>query len=222
MTTSHRTRTSTSYERIRADITAGVLEPGSKLKVEAMGERYTVGATPLREALRRLSAEGLVLYHDQRGFSVAPLNWAELPILKTSRCDIESLALRQAIEHRTAQWEHQLVVLIHQLGRTPRSLSKRHYQPNPEWEALHSQFHSTLIAPCPSRWIKQICATMSEEAYRFRQIAAGKTFAKRNEHEEHQLIFQAAIDGKADLAVKHLVSHYSRTTTIVMQSAAKT
>ena len=54
------TRASAVYERLRADIAHGVLEPGSKLRVGAMSERYGVGASPLREALSRLSAEGLV------------------------------------------------------------------------------------------------------------------------------------------------------------------
>ena len=50
------TRASAVYERLRADITHGALEPGSRLRVEAMCARYEVGASPLREALSRLSA----------------------------------------------------------------------------------------------------------------------------------------------------------------------
>ena len=213
------TRATAVYDRLRHDIAIGALEPGSRLRVEAMAERYGVGATPLREALSRLSAEGFVDRTEQRGFSVTPLNWDELPTLRQTRCDVESIALRQSIESRTPAWEEALALIVHRLGRTPRSLSAEAYEPNPAWETLHREFHRTLLANCPSRWMRSFCDSLSEEAYRFRQVAAVRSFTKRNEHDEHKRLFEAAIDGRADDAVRLLVEHYTRTSDIVMQGA---
>jgi DNA-binding GntR family transcriptional regulator len=213
------TRASAVYEQLRADITHGVLEPGSKLRVEAMCQRYNVGASPLREALSRLSSEGLVDRTDQRGFNVTALKWDELPILTNSRAQIESLALRESINARDTVWEHELVLLVHQLSRTPRSLAQAEYIPNPEWEALHRAFHKVLLARCPSRWMRGFCDSLADEAYRFRQVAAGQNFSSRNEHTEHVAIFEAAIAGHADEAVKLLVKHYTRTATLVASQA---
>jgi DNA-binding GntR family transcriptional regulator len=213
------TRASAVYGRLREDIAHGVLEPGSKLGVEAMGQRYGVGASPLREALSRLSAEGLVDRNDQRGFRVAALQWSELPTLTKNRVQLESLALRESIEHRDAAWEEALVLLVHRLSRTPRSLSAEQYVPNPSWETLHRDFHRMLLARCPSRWLRAFCDTLAEEAYRFRQVAAGSSFSKRNEHHEHQAIFEAAIAGQADEAVRLLTEHYTRTATVVATQA---
>lgn len=205
------TRASAVYAQLRADISHGVLEPGSKLRVEAMCLRYGVGASPLREALNRLSAEGLVDRSDQRGFSVAPLKWDELPVLTHNRVQLESLVLRESIAARDGAWEDRLVLLVHRLGRTPRSLSEKAYEPNPAWEALHRDFHRALLAGCPSRWMRGFCDTLAEEAYRFRQLAAGRSFSQRNEHAEHLAIFEAAIAGDADTAVRLLTEHYTRT-----------
>lgn len=213
------TRASAVYERLRADITHGVLEPGSKLRVTAMCQRYAVGASPLREALSRLSAEGLVDRTEQRGFNVTALKWDELPILTDSRAQLESLALRESINARDTTWEHELVLLVHQLARTPRSLAPDHYIPNPQWEALHRAFHKVLLARCPSRWMRGFCDNLADEAYRFRQVAAGQHFASRNEHAEHVAIFEAAIAGDADQAVELLVQHYMRTATLVASQA---
>jgi DNA-binding GntR family transcriptional regulator len=213
------TRASAVYEQLRTDITRGILEPGSKLRVEAMGKRYEVGASPLREALSRLSAEGLVTRTDQRGFSVTALQWDELPILTHSRAQLESLALRESINARDTAWEHELVLLVHQLSRTPRSLAQEQYIPNPQWEAMHREFHKVLLARCPSRWIRSFCDSLTDEAYRFRQVAAGQNFSSRNEHAEHVAIFEAAIAGDADEAVKLLVKHYTRTATLVASQA---
>ncbi len=213
------TRASAVYEQLRHDITHGTLEPGSKLRVEAMCKRYEVGASPLREALSRLSAEGLVARTDQRGFSVTALKWDELPILTQTRAQLESLALRESINARDTAWEHALVVLVHQLSRTQRSLAPDKYIPNPEWEALHREFHKVLLVRCPSRWMRSFCDSLADEAYRFRQVAAGQNFSSRNEHTEHTAIFEAAIAGDADEAVKLLVQHYTRTATLVASQA---
>ena len=213
------TRAGAVYEQLRADITQGGLEPGSRLRVEAMCTRYGVGASPLREALSRLSAEGLVDRTEQRGFSVAALQWDELPVLARSRIQIESLALRESIVARDAAWEEKLVLLVHRLARTPRSLSTEHHVPNPAWETLHRDFHRALLARCPSRWLRGFCDTLADEAYRFRQLAADRAFHKRNEHAEHVAIFEAAIDGRADDAVRLLGEHYDRTAALVATQA---
>jgi DNA-binding GntR family transcriptional regulator len=213
------TRASAVYEQLRADITHGILVPGSKLRVEAISKRYEVGASPLREALSRLSAEGLVDRTDQRGFSVSALKWDELPTMAQTRAQLESLALRDSIQARDTDWEHALVLLVHQLSRTPRSLAEDRYVPNPEWESLHRDFHRVLLARCPSRWLLSFCANLADEAYRFRQVAAGQSFSSRNVHAEHVAIFEAAIGGKADEAVQMLVQHYTRTATLVANEA---
>lgn len=213
------TRASAVYEQLRTDITQGVLAPGSKLRVGAMGERYGVGASPLREALSRLSAEGLVARTDQRGFSVAALSWGELPTLTRNRVQLESLALTESIEQRDTAWEDQLALLVHRLSRTPRSLASYHYVPNPEWEALHREFHRSLLARCPSRWLRAFCDSLADEAYRFRQLAAVKVFSSRNEHAEHLGIFEAAIHGRAKEAVRLLAEHYTRTAGVISSQA---
>ncbi len=213
------TRASAVYEQLRADIAHGELEPGSKLRMEAMSARYGVGASSLREALNRLSAEGFVDRTDLRGFSVATLNWEDLPTLMRTRLQIESIALRESIERRDQALEDQLVLLVHRLSRTPRSLSTDHYVTNPAWEAMHRDFHRTLVSRCPSRWLRGFCETLADEAYRFRQVAAGKSFTVRNEHAEHVAIFEAAIEGRADDAVLSLEEHYLKTAATVASQA---
>ncbi len=213
------TRASAVYEQLRSDVSHGVLEPGSKLRVEAMCTRYGVGASPMREALSRLSSEGLVVRTDLRGFSVAPLNWDELPTLTKNRIALESMVLRESIEHRDQNMEDELVLLVHRLARTPRSLSAEHFQPNPAWETLHTAFHRTLLSRCPSRWMRAFCDNLADEAYRFRQVAAGKSFSSRNEHAEHTAIFEAVIEGRGDDAVRLLTEHYSKTSSVLTDLA---
>jgi DNA-binding GntR family transcriptional regulator len=212
-------RTSVVYERLRQDLLHGDLKAGEKLAVASLSMRYAFGASPVREALSRLSAEGLVEQIDQRGFRAAALDFSELPVLTQTRCELESLALRQSIALRSKAWEDALVVIVHHLAKTPRSLSDKSYVRNPVWEDLHAQLHTTLIANCPSRWLKQFCSTLTGEAFRFRQVAAFKSYAHRDEHAEHMALFQASIDGNADLAVALLQAHYQRTSSLTSEAA---
>lgn len=213
------TRASAVYEQLRSDITRGLLAPDTKLRVAAMCERYKVGASPLREALSRLSAEGLVAKNDQRGFSVSPIEWDQLHTLTQTRLQLESLALRESIERRDQAWEEHLTQLVEQLGRVPRSLSKKSYQPNPEWEDLHRAFHCGLLSRCTSRWLLSFCDTLADEAYRYRQLAAGRVFSSRNEHAEHVALFEAAIQGRVDDALGLLRQHFTKTHDAVQAQA---
>ncbi len=61
------------YDLIRRDIPQGILLPDEKMRIESVPDRYKIGSVPVREALNRLSAEGLVKCKKQRGFFVAPL-----------------------------------------------------------------------------------------------------------------------------------------------------
>lgn len=203
-------RSSVVYDLLRQDLLRGVFAPGEKLGTVALGQRYAMGSSSVREALNRLSAEGLVDRIDQKGFRVASLDWRELPILLETRCEIEALALRDSIKHRTAAWEDALILLVYRLSNTPRSLADDHYVLNPVWEELHTQFHHALLANCRSRWLRQFCASLADEAYRFRQVSASRNYARRDEG-EHVAIFQTCLEGRADEAVALLVAHYRRT-----------
>ncbi|MEO8442629.1 MAG: GntR family transcriptional regulator, partial [Betaproteobacteria bacterium] len=98
------TLASTVYDRLRTDILAGELKPGHKLRIEFLGKRYRTGHIPLREALNRLSSDGLVERRDQRGFLVAPVSAADLRELTKTRCLVEGAALRESLAARSAAW----------------------------------------------------------------------------------------------------------------------
>lgn len=214
-------RTTVAYDLLRQDLLHGAIPAGQRLAVAALGTRYGLGASPVREALSRLSAEGLVERIDQKGFRVAGLDWSQLAVLTRTRCQVESLALRESIEHRTAAWEDSLAVVVHRLSRTPRSLSSTRYERNPAWEDLHGQFHQLLVANCPSRWLRQFCQSLADEAYRYRQVAASQNHRRRNAHAEHVALFQACSEGRADDAVALLAAHYERTASLTRDPAGK-
>src|SRR6201987_2510605 len=111
------TRTRAIYERLRRDIIRGTLPPGEKLRIEVLRTRYNVGGTPLREALNRLSTEGLVTQSDQRGFRVTPVSADDLLELTRTRCLINEVALRESITRGGRDWEEGVLLALHRLWR---------------------------------------------------------------------------------------------------------
>jgi GntR family transcriptional regulator, carbon starvation induced regulator len=73
-------------ERLRSDIVSGAWSPGTKLKMRELLPRYDVGASPMREALARLAAEGFVEQRAQRGMRVPELNFEELQDTESPLC----------------------------------------------------------------------------------------------------------------------------------------
>ena len=212
------TLASSVYERLRADILRGELRPGDKLRIEFVSERYDAGHSPVREALNRLSSDGLVDRRDQRGFCVAAASLADLLELTRTRCWLEEIGLRESIKAFSSSWEEGVVLALHRLERVPRSITPQSYHENPEWERLHRAFHRSLIAGCDSRWLLGFCDQLADQAYRYRQLSAQQAFPKRNEKNEHQAIVSAVLARDADLAVALLNEHYRKTADIIVES----
>ena len=206
------------YERLRDDILRGQLPPGDKLRIEFVSERYDAGHSPVREALNRLSSDGLVDRRDQRGFYVAAASVADLLELTRTRCWLEEIGLRESMRAFTPEWEEG-VVLAHAPARSrmPRSISPDEYQENPEWERLHRAFHRSLIAGCGSRWLLGFCDQLADQAYRYRQLSVQRVYPKRKEKDEHEAIVQCRPRtrrrpgrGLADRALPQDRRHHSR------------
>ena len=82
---------------LRAQIISGALRPGEPLRQELLADRFATSRMPIREALRVLESEGLVVLVPHKGAAVAPLDPAELEEVYEMRVAAETLALRRAI-----------------------------------------------------------------------------------------------------------------------------
>lgn len=212
---SNETLASSAYQRLLNDILSGKLSPCHKLRLQELKVEYKVGNSPLREALNRLSANGMVDRVENRGFRVSAVSVEELEELTRTRCWLEEIALRESINNGDEEYHESLVLTVHRLTRTPipnqsdSSYSKEH-------EDLHRDFHRALIAACNSDILINYCAQMHEQTLRYRNLVEG---IEDNEgHEEHKAILDAVLNRDADTAVDLLIRHYQITAEIVIAS----
>ena len=198
------------FDRLRDDILNGVLLPGQKLKIESLREQYTVGASPVREALSMLTSEGLVQRLDQRGFRVSEISVSAFEELLQTRCWLEDRALRESIASGTAAWEEAVLLAHHRLTKTPRT-SGQSDMASPQWETAHKLFHMSLLSACGSGFLIGFCEQLYDLNIRYRNIAGSVAYPSRDVANEHLAICEAAIDRDADLAVRLLGEHYTDT-----------
>ena len=92
----------TTYEAIRAKILDGTLKPGSRLLQKEIANDFGLSHVPLREALRKLEGERLVVVSPRRGVTVSSLSEEGLTDLYRVRLALEPLAFRRAAEFATA------------------------------------------------------------------------------------------------------------------------
>jgi DNA-binding GntR family transcriptional regulator len=206
-----------AYNRIRGDILQGELKPEEKLKIHALRERYGTGASPLREALSQLTADGLVTRVEKRGFRVAGANSDDLDELVQARCWIEGQALRESIARATPEWEHAVVIAIYELTRAPRSLGGKQFRSNPEWERLHKRFHMAVISGCANRIVTDLCDQLYDRAVRYRSLSIARAYTRRDVPREHQELADVVLSRDADKAVAALNAHYQRTARLLVE-----
>jgi len=212
---SKQTATSQVAAVLRAAIQEGRLKPGARLKIDHLRKQFDTAVNPVREALNRLVAEGLVELTDHKGFSVTSISLEAWRDLLEARCMIEAEALRKSILNPTEDWRDEIVVSLHRLLRTPRFNDDERAVMNPEWERTHHRFHRALLARCGSATVIEICNDLRLRADRYRVIAGRARHARTSYNDEHELMAELAMKGDADGAVETLVLHYRATLKVV-------
>lgn len=200
--TAKNTKATRLNDRLREAILSGALPPGSKINLDTVRRAFDVSLSPLREALARLIAVGLVEMHDNRGYSVAPVSQANLAEITRLRAEFDSLALARAIAIGDLDWESEVMRTLHRLGRVARGAA---------WEQAHREFHMALLSGCGMPLLLQFCHVLHDLNDRYRRLLPTGDGGLRDVAAEHDEIARAAIAREAGLACAALREHVLRT-----------
>lgn len=135
------------YEQLQQEIIQGVLKPGEKLKVQPIKDRFNIGQSPVREALSKLSAFGLVEVEENKGFTVAAVCESDIRDIYKVFTEIEVTALTWAMKYGDEQWEADIVAQLHKLTIVETGNKKVACH---VWAQRNYDFHVALIAGCKS------------------------------------------------------------------------
>ncbi|TPG16753.1 GntR family transcriptional regulator [Sphingomonas koreensis] len=211
-----RSQASATYARLKADILAGRVVPGEKLKINDLSAQLEVSPGAVREALSRLVPEGFVICRDQHGFTVAPVSLDDLLDLTRVRCDVEEIALRRSVAEGDAGWEALVLGTAHRLRRTPRLLDE--HTPNLDWLTQHENFHCALVGGCASPRLLALNSQLFQQLERYR-VLAWNADRDRDVDAEHQGLVDAALDRNADELVRLARAHFQRTASLIVNAS---
>lgn len=191
---------------MRDAIVRGQIAPASWLRLEDLKARFDVGFSPIREALSRLSAEGLVSLEPNRGFRVAGLSRADLNDIAVTRCAVETQALRRSIERGDHDWEGGIIAAMHRYRRK----SERAYEGEDElqaWESAHEALHAALVSACESPRLLELQKRLQDQHLRYRRLIVMPQLPPDVHVEEHERLVALTLDRKVDEAVAAIQRH---------------
>jgi beta-glucosidase len=154
------------FAALRRDIVRGDLEPARPLPLAWLAERYGVSTMPIRAAMRRLEAEGLVRREPHRGATVAPIELDDLEEIQAIRSGIEAYAARLAAEHMTRSRLVRMRSLLAELRRLAERGDRDRYVETED--ALHDLCYT---AAGRSRLVR-LCESYRQAAERYIRLAA--------------------------------------------------
>lgn len=205
-----------TYQRIKRDIIFGALQPGAKLKLDALKQRYPASLSTLREALNRLTSDGFVDAPQQRGFFVMPVSQDDLSEIANLRVLLECHAMRESIANGDTEWEGRLVAARHKLTQMEQRMIGGDHSEEETWKRYDREFHLALIEACNSRNLLSLHALIYDKYLRYQMLVL--THRGQEAALEHDRILEAALARDAGAATAMLEIHI-RTGLVLAASA---
>ncbi len=184
--------------RVLADrIIRGELAPDARLRQDHIAEEFGTSHVPVREAFRRLEAQGLAVNLPRRGVRVASFDLKEVREVAEMRAALEGLALRHAAQHLTPA----ILDAAEEATREGDAASDVY-----AWEEANRRFHRLILAPSGMARLLAAIDDLHAASARFLFSAWQSGWEKRTDH-DHRAILAALRQGKVDEAATILQKH---------------
>lgn len=201
-----------AYDRLRQTIAAGVLSPGAKLVEADLAAQLGISRTPLREAFRRLEAEGFLRRDTGGGIRVLGLSADEVDEIFRIRAVLEGLAARLAAQRADAAALSHLQEILEVASRCLRSGATDRLL------ELNTRFHDGITTLSGSPRLQLLLSSLRDRILLYRRITLEVPGEHRRSWRDHREILRAlrARDGRG--AEGLLVRHITRKKSAVLAS----
>ncbi|WP_339780663.1 GntR family transcriptional regulator [uncultured Thalassospira sp.] len=178
-------------------IIAGHIAPGTKLRQDYFAEEFGASHVPVREAFRRLEAQGLVVSEPRRGVRVASFDIAEVREVAEMRASLEVLALRHAAPHLTTAILDEAEA-INRAGENAVDVRA--------WEEANRAFHRLILTPCAMPRLLATIDDLHAASARFLFSGFRMEWGAPTD-QDHRAILKALRDRQFDVAAATLARH---------------
>lgn len=182
------------FEHLREAIITGALKPGERLMELQLAEEMGVSRTPVREAIRKLELEGLVIMVARRGAYVSDLSIRDIAETFEIRAALESLAAGLAAERIVPEELEQLERILVHIGECEQESDLSRIT------ELDEEFHALLFSASRNGRLSQIVSNLREQITRFRKTSLSTPGRFKAVFQEHKQIVEAISERNSALA----------------------
>lgn len=189
------------FENLRTAILEGDLKAGQRLMEVQLAEQLGVSRTPIREAIRKLELEGLVVMLPRKGAYVANISFKDLIDVLEIRSSLEGLAASLAAERRRDEDIDELEKVAKEFEKSVRETDIDNVLKK------DVEFHEKVFLMANNKKLYQLITSLWEQVHRFRRTYVSDYEASLSLVDEHNRILQAIKDGDCELAKKNATEH---------------
>ena len=189
------------FKTLRQGILTGELKPGERLMEIHLAERLGVSRTPIREAIRKLELEGLVIMIPRRGAEVARITEKHLRDVLEVRRAVDALAVELACERISDSDKVALKKACDAFEGAIRSKEVR------QIASCDVELHDIIVKATGNEKLVQLVANLSEQMYRYRFEYIKDETVHQQLINEHKIIYESIINGDKDTAAKTVKMH---------------
>jgi DNA-binding GntR family transcriptional regulator len=195
-----RVDTKRAYELIRERITTLELEPGSVINEQELAEELEMGLAPVREALKLLAHDNLVVITPRHGLYVADVNVPDLEQLSELRLSLEGLSARLAAQRATEDDIVILEALRQEQANTPAEDRRRLFD-------IDHKFHQAVARAAHNKYMADSLERLFGLSQRLWYLALPKLGFLPGSVEQHLDLVQAIENGDGDEAERIMRAH---------------
>ncbi len=191
-----------AYERLRDEIGSGALKPGARLTETELAERLRISRTPVREAIRRLEVEGLVVHQPRTGAVVRSLDYSEVMELYEMRAVFEGAAARLAARGASPVELQELQAINREMAAATGDADGL--------ARLNRQFHARLFDVARNRFLSRSVATAESALLLLGPSGMGSPERAEEAVAEHEAVLKAIEDRDGARAEALMRGHMER------------
>jgi DNA-binding GntR family transcriptional regulator len=204
-----------AYENIKRDIITCIFEPGSQIAQPKLAERYEIGMTPIREALKRLSQEGLVESVPRYGYIVSQITFSSIVEIYEVRMILESSTVRLAAE-RASQEQLEAIVKLQDFKIIPKD--RENYL---LFLGRNASLHLQIAETTGNKQLFRMIKRFHDSTTRFFHYGLKLYESSEDMRQEHVQIAGALFERDADLAERLMRDHISHAQSRVVEAASR-
>lgn len=190
-----------AYKNIKTDIITCIFEPGSQIAQPKLAERYDIGMTPIREALKRLSQEGLVESVPRYGYIVSRITFSSIAEHYEVRSILESATTRLTAERAT---QGQLAELVQSQEFEIVPNDRENYL---LFLSRNASLHLKIAEASGNKQISTMISKLHDRTSRFFHYGLKSSESSEEMRQEHLQIANALYVRDADLAERLMREH---------------